>query len=340
MKPQLRGGRFKKTGDLSLAHSHKRLFRPRHTSQVALSWCLQNTLYLEYMTPFLADSTEWKEATIQQRRNERNHVISPQPLTNAELLVRKEECQKRATACFAEERLTDLSIDELEHVFRHLSHTSGTKASALGVVARVSSAWRHAASELRHDLLWQLSNLTVIDGVPEAFHVPYSKPILSRWISTCPGQAVAFLSIRQLRAAGALPELVAQRLDYDDGLTCRVLAKLPGANAFNGTPTRKSVLSTGMLYRSIFVMTNRSQVRSRLEGKAAASGVEVSDLLPLRCTLDAHESASGELSVNVEGRHVGYVASRDAALIVSGEARIVSVDRFGECWRLRALPRP
>ena len=64
------------------------------------------------------------------------------------------------------------------------------------------------------------------------------------------------------------------------------------------------------------------------------------ELCSLTCTLDAHESASGELSVNVEGRHVGYVASCDAALIVSGEARIVSVDRFGENWRLRALPRP
>lgn len=283
---------------------------------------------------------EKSEAGIMRRRNERNGAPMPpypSPITPGRL-ARLGSCPSPVTPGSISTQIaegnakpaatsgsaawqSEIGIDELVAIFWRADLKS---ASALGVMARVCRAWRKAASHLRRDCVWQLSSLAVIDGVPEAFMVPHSSAQLATWVAERPREAVALLSIRQLRDAGAPAPMVAERLDFGDGIKFTVARPMDAASQSRTARARRELWD---------------------EGASGAAQLLCVRNLPIVCSLE-RDAPGGEMRVLVCGRHVGNVPASFAESVELGEARLVSVGFVGwgfqgewQNWRIVALPR-
>jgi len=250
------------------------------------------------------------DAGIMRRRNERNGMLTV--LTTCDM----ESLHALAAERGARSNTAELGFEELVQIFRGTA-----SAHALALAAGVCRLWRAAACHLRRDILWQLENLAVINGVPEPFLMPHTAEELKLFVRSRPQEAVALLSIKQLREAGAEQSLVAERLDHDDGISfciaasCDVETRCPVPEE-----TRDSVKAD----------------RIRLEKQLRQSG-DGDGELPIKCTLEA--DPDGTVCIMVGDRHVGFVPSSYVPIVALGEARITHMRWGGGHYKARALPR-
>ena len=288
------------------------------------------------------------EDWMMRRRNAQNRVPTFDPLSAAAQLARLQAVAQRAREQKAVERVTDMDRDALVRVFESI-----TSVRALALAARVCSIWREAAVHLRRDLVWQLSNLAVVNGVPEALLIPHSAERLRQWVAERPQEAVCLLSIKQLRAAGAAESLVAQRLDCDDGILFKAAMQCASLEvaAMAISAAREAVVAE--------LQEEAEEAQSPLPGgrRRAWSRTPPDESLPLKCRLERDEASEDAVRIIVRGRLVGFVPQSFVATVAVGEARVVSVydsghspalngrgwsepgwSEPGTTWKVRALP--
>ena len=259
-----------------------------------------------------------REAEVLRRRNERNGAF-----VTATCDI--ESLRAAAAAHGAMANTAELGVEELVQVFGRADFQS---AHALAQAARVCRLWRTAASHLRRDLLWQLEHLAVINGVPEQLLMPHSAEELKAFVVRRPREAVAFLSINQLRAAGASQAMIAERLDYDDGILFHV-ATSRGVDKTESSSKAKSTEAVAKARSALLKMLSTLGDRGESEYQ-----------LPIKCTLEA--TAKG-VQVMVADLHVGFVPESFVPTVALGEARITHLPYpswrgpLGN-WKARAIP--
>ena len=177
-------------------------------------------------------------------------------------------------------------------------------------------------------MMWQLQNLSVIDGVPEPLLMPHTAEELKIFVINRPREAAALLSVKQLREAGADPALIAERLDYGDGIMFHI------AFCPHGVTTTQNA--------EMILASTRDALESTRNALASARNALLRDLrsrgglndqLPIKCTL---ETSHQGVCVMAGSLHLGFVPDSFVATLALGEARIVSIT--SSAWKARALP--
>ena len=239
-----------------------------------------------------------------------------------------------------------LGPDELEQVFRLAAST----AHDLFCWARVCREWRSGASAVRRDVAWQIDHLRCINGVPEALLLPLSAEGLRRWVVERPFEALHFMSIGELRSAGADEALVTRRLDFDDGLVFHVTTVPPPlrTSPARPPPSRRHRLAAAISKSDVdeaehMREARRAALRSVCSGDKGDWVVHGGDnyriQLPVPCTLERDKRAASALRVLVGEHHIGWVPADFESLVQAGEGRLVSLGYINGYWKVRALPR-
>ena len=240
-----------------------------------------------------------------------------------------------------------LGTDELEQIFRLAAVT----AHDLFCYARVCRAWRSGASSVRRDVAWQVDHLRVVKGVPEALLLPHSAEGLRRWVAERPLEALHFMSIGELRSAGADEALVTRRLDFDDGLAFHVTTTPPPLRVVARWPPPSRCHRLAAAISKLSDVDEAEQMREArraalrgLDGATAGDwvvhdGANHQIQLPAPCTLERDERAVSALRVLVGEHLVGWVPAHFELLVQEGEGRLVSVGYWNGYWKVRALPR-
>ena len=267
-------------------------------------------------------------------------------------VARREQIALQAATHKAHEREVELGVEELAQIFSHVE-LQPKGAKGLAVLARVCRIWRTAASHLRRDLGWQMRFLAVSSGsgVPDVLLMPHSSEGLRRFVAEEPQHALEMLSISQLRNAGAPVGLIAQRLDFDDGLVIPLTLEVVVAT---GEPKR---ISGGARARARAAHAHRAlpsaaarkklldELRGELSSEPGQGGLgggratrRLDALLPLACWLElcpVAPMAEGEddevaasqraVGVLVRGHRIGYVPQSFLDTVELGEGRLISI---------------